>query len=52
VCARCPYIPGKRYLDWEPDPKGRPLAEARATRDEIDRRVRALSDELDQAATG
>ena len=23
---QCPYIPGKRYLDWElPDPKGRPL---------------------------
>jgi arsenate reductase (thioredoxin) len=21
----CPYIPGKRYIDWElPDPKGRP----------------------------
>jgi arsenate reductase len=50
---QCPYIPGKRYLDWElPDPKGRPLAEVRATRDEIDRRVRALSDELDQTATG
>jgi arsenate reductase (thioredoxin) len=44
----CPYIPGKRYLDWElPDPKGRTLAEVRATRDEIERRVRALSDELD-----
>lgn len=44
----CPYIPGKRYLDWElPDPKGRPLAEVRATRDEIDRRVRELSEELD-----
>jgi arsenate reductase len=47
---QCPYIPGKRYLDWElPDPKGRPLAEVRATRDEIVRRVRALSDELDRA---
>src|SRR3954453_19646412 len=22
----CPYIPGKRYLDWNPtDPKGRPI---------------------------
>src|SRR4029453_9270141 len=31
----CPYIPGKRYLDWDlPDPKGRPVAEARATRDD------------------
>ena len=44
----CPYIPGKRYLDWElPDPKGRPLAEVRATRDEIGRRVEALVRELD-----
>src|SRR5947209_2366861 len=32
----CPYIPGKRYLDWDlPDPKGRPIDEVRATRDEI-----------------
>lgn len=44
----CPYIPGKRYLDWElPDPKGRPIAEVRATRDEIDRRVSLLVRELD-----
>ena len=44
----CPYIPGKRYLDWElPDPKGRPADEVRATRDEIDRRVRELVAELD-----
>lgn len=45
----CPYIPGKRFLDWDlPDPKGRPIEEVRATRDEIARRVRALSDELDR----
>jgi arsenate reductase (thioredoxin) len=44
----CPYIPGKRYLDWElPDPKGRPLAEVRATRDEIERKVTELLDELE-----
>jgi arsenate reductase len=44
----CPYIPGKRYLDWDlPDPKGRPLAEVRATRDDIAQRVAALVDELD-----
>jgi arsenate reductase len=44
----CPLIPGKRYLDWElPDPKGRPLDEVRATRDEIARRVAALVSELD-----
>ncbi|MDX6609326.1 MAG: hypothetical protein QOF85_1251 [Solirubrobacterales bacterium] len=45
---KCPYIPGKRYLDWElEDPKGRPLAEVRATRDEIERRVVELIGELD-----
>jgi arsenate reductase len=45
----CPFIPGKRYLDWElEDPKGRPVAEVRATRDEIERRVEALVDELDE----
>jgi protein-tyrosine-phosphatase len=44
----CPYIPGKRYEDWDlPDPKGRPLAEVRATRDEIARRVAGLLGELD-----
>ena len=43
----CPYIPGKRYLDWDlPDPKGRPLEEVRATRDEIARRVDALLADL------
>jgi arsenate reductase len=43
----CPYIPGKRYIDWDlPDPKGRPIAEVRATRDEIAGRVRQLLDEL------
>src|SRR5215217_2452799 len=32
----CPYIPGKRYVDWDlPDPKGQPLEAVRATRDEI-----------------
>ncbi len=45
----CPYIPGKRYLDWDlPDPKGRPLAEVRATRDDIAQRVAALLAELDR----
>jgi protein-tyrosine-phosphatase len=43
----CPYIPGKRYIDWDlPDPAGRPLGEVRATRDEIACRVRALIEEL------
>ena len=45
----CPYIPGKRYVDWDlPDPRGRPIAEVRATRDEIARRVEALVTELDE----
>jgi arsenate reductase len=44
----CPYIPGKRYLDWDlPDPKGQSLETVRATRDEIERRVQALVEELD-----
>jgi protein-tyrosine-phosphatase len=44
----CPYIPGKRYVDWElPDPTGRPLEEVRATRDDIGRRVEELVTELD-----
>jgi arsenate reductase len=46
----CPYIPGKRYLDWDlDDPKGRPIEEVRATRDEIARRVEGLVAELDAA---
>ena len=43
----CRVYPGKRYLDWElPDPAGRSLEEVRPIRDEIDRRVRVLLDEL------
>jgi arsenate reductase (thioredoxin) len=43
----CPYIPGKRYVDWElDDPGGRPLAEVRRVRDEIARRVDGLMVEL------
>jgi arsenate reductase (thioredoxin) len=43
----CPYIPGKRYIDWDlPDPKGRPLEEVRSLRDDIDARVRELAAEL------
>jgi arsenate reductase len=49
----CPYIPGKRYLDWDlPDPRGQSLETVRATRDEIARRVEELVEELDRAATG
>src|SRR4051795_12151553 len=46
---KCPYIPGRRYLDWDlPDPQGRSLEEVRATRDDIDARTRALAAELDE----
>lgn len=39
----CPYVPGKRYIDWDlPDPKGQPAEAVRATRDEIGRRVEQL----------
>jgi arsenate reductase (thioredoxin) len=48
----CPYIPGKRYLDWDlEDPKGQPLEAVRRTRDEIAARVKALVSELDREAT-
>jgi protein-tyrosine-phosphatase len=47
----CPYIPGKRYVDWElEDPRGRPVDEVRALRDDIARRVEALVAELDRQA--
>jgi arsenate reductase len=40
----CPYIPGRRYVDWDlPDPAGRPLEEVRAIRDDIARRVKELA---------
>ena len=43
----CPYIPGKRYVDWDlPDPKGQPIAEVRRIRDEIRRRVEVLTQSL------
>ena len=39
----CPFIPGKRYVDWDlPDPAGKTVAEVRAIRDEIRRRVAEL----------
>ena len=39
----CPYIPGKRYIEWDlPDPKGRSLEEVRAIRNDIARRIDSL----------
>ncbi len=46
----CPYFPGKSYRDWDlPDPAGKSLDEVRPIVEEIDRRVRALRDELTRA---
>jgi arsenate reductase len=44
----CPYIPGRRYIDWElDDPHGLPSEEVRRIRDEIAERTRSLAAELD-----
>lgn len=43
----CPVLPGRRYEDWAlPDPAGLPLADVRPIRDQIERRVRALLEQL------
>ncbi len=43
----CPFIPGKRYLDWElDDPSGKSVEQVREIRDQIERRVRGLMTEL------
>ncbi len=45
----CPFIPGKRYLDWElEDPAGRDIGTVRVVRDEILRRVTELAGRGDQ----
>ena len=43
----CPVFPGKRYEEWVlDDPAGQDLADVRPIRDDIERRVRALLDQL------
>ena len=43
----CPVYPGKRYLDWElTDPAGRSIDEIRPIRDDIERRVADLLNQL------
>jgi arsenate reductase len=43
----CPVFPGTRYEEWElDDPAGMSLEQVRPIRDEIDRRVRELLEEL------
>jgi arsenate reductase (thioredoxin) len=40
---QCPYVPGLRRDDWPlPDPKGKPMNEVRAIRDDIKQRVQSL----------
>jgi arsenate reductase (thioredoxin) len=47
----CPYIPGKRYIDWDlEDPAGQPVATVRAIRDDINFRIHTLLAQLDPAA--
>ena len=39
----CPFVPGLQIDDWPlPDPKGRPIDEVRAVRDDVQRRVLEL----------
>jgi arsenate reductase (thioredoxin) len=43
----CPVFPGRRYAEWVlDDPEGMDVAAVRPVRDEIERRVRVLLDEL------
>jgi arsenate reductase (thioredoxin) len=43
----CPIFPGKRYEDWPlDDPAGLAVEQVRPIRDEIERNVRHLLDEL------
>ncbi|MFD6026805.1 arsenate reductase ArsC [Streptomyces griseoluteus] len=47
----CPVFPGKRYLDWElPDPAGQGVEAVRPIRDEIEKRIRGLVDEIAPAS--
>lgn len=43
----CPYIPGKKYVDWPlDDPKGKPLEDVRKIRDQIKANVEELLTQL------
>jgi len=48
---KCPFVPGLSRDDWPlRDPKGRPMEEVRAIRDEIRERVQSLLDRTNLAA--
>lgn len=45
---KCPFYPGKIYLDWPlPDPAGKGLEDVRPIRDEIEKKVKGLIKEID-----
>jgi arsenate reductase len=47
----CPMLPGRRYDEWVlPDPAGQSVEAVRPIRDEIERRVHALLEDLGVAA--
>ena len=44
---QCPFIPGKRYIDWDlPDPSGQSIDTVRQLRNEIADRTQELLNEL------
>jgi protein-tyrosine-phosphatase len=48
----CPILPGKRYEEWTlDDPAGQSVEQIRPIRDDIERRVRRLLDELNVPAS-
>ena len=49
----CPIFPGRRYEDWKlEDPAGMGVEAVRPIRDEIERRIRQLLDELEVPIAG
>jgi arsenate reductase len=45
---QCPVIPGKTYLDWDlSDPAGQSLERVREIRDDINKRIHQVVDQLD-----
>jgi protein-tyrosine-phosphatase len=44
---KCPFFPGKTYLDWQlDDPAGQPIEKVRQIRDDIKSRVEELISEI------
>ena len=43
----CPILPGKNYLDWQlDDPAGQKIEKVREIRDQIENKVRSLTEEI------